>query len=140
MTWVVDASVALKWSLPEEDSDLARELLRKTLIAPDWWLVEAGNGLWKSVGRREISAAEAVVLLADLNDVPVTSVDARTILGPAVMLGCELNHPVYDCLYLALAVERDIGLVTADSRFIRALSNHPDLARRVVSLASGDWR
>ena len=140
MTWVVDASVALKWSLPEDDSDLAHELLNHPLIAPDWWLIEAGNGLWKAAGRGELTIPEAAQLLSDLSEVPVTSIDARPLLDSAFRLGCALAHPIYDCLYLALAIDRDVAMVTADGKFMRALAGHSDLADRVVSLASGAWR
>lgn len=140
MTWVVDASVALKWVLPEEDSDDAHTLLRQPLIAPAWWLVEAGNGLWKSAQRGEITPGEAVALLDDLKEVPVTTVDGTELLGSALALASALGHPIYDCLYLALAIDRDLGLVTADTRFWRAVQSSPEWSARVVKLADQDWR
>ena len=39
----------------------------------------------------------------------------------ALRLGAELDHPVYDCLYLALALERGAALATADRRFLDAV-------------------
>jgi predicted nucleic acid-binding protein len=44
---VVDASVALKWVIPEAGSDAAAGLLHDELIAPDLWLTEAANALWR---------------------------------------------------------------------------------------------
>jgi predicted nucleic acid-binding protein len=139
VTWVVDASVALKWALPENDSDLAFGLLERTLIAPDWWLVEAGNGLWKCAGRGEITPEEAAALLTDLGEVPVTSVASRELLPRAIALACDLRHPIYDCLYLALALERTLKLVTADTRFLGLVDKRPDLSDHIVSLSSREW-
>jgi len=63
---VVDASVVLKWFLPEPDSAAADLLLEKflndevELLAPDLMLVEAANALWKrAMIRKELSADEA---------------------------------------------------------------------------------
>ena len=55
MTIVVDASVALKWLLPEDDSDLADALRAENLIAPPLWLVEGANALWRNVRNGKIS-------------------------------------------------------------------------------------
>ena len=47
----------------------------------------------------------------------------------ALNLARELRHPAYDCFYLALAIERDLDLVTADARFVRAVSGTAYAAR-----------
>ena len=46
MKWVVDASVAAKWLVPEADSPLAEALLDDDLLAPDLLFAEVGNILW----------------------------------------------------------------------------------------------
>lgn len=55
--YVVDASVAVKWYVPEENSDAAEMLLGGSheLHAPDLILPEFGNIIWKKIGRREIT-------------------------------------------------------------------------------------
>jgi predicted nucleic acid-binding protein len=65
----------------------------------------------------------------------------RSLLESATRIAIDLDHPAYDCLYLALAVENDCRFVTADEGFIRKLgqSRHSRLRGRVVSLAeAGD--
>ena len=60
---VVDASVAVKWVVDEEDADSAAWLLLNagTLIAPAHWLAEATNALWTSCTLRgELSREEAL--------------------------------------------------------------------------------
>lgn len=46
---------------------------------------------------------------------------ARLLLEPATEIAIEIEHPAYDCLYVALAVMRDCWFVTADHHFLRKL-------------------
>ena len=136
MTVVIDASVALKWALREDDSPLAHALLdRQPMIAPDFWRVEAANGLWKAVGRGEMSVPEARAGLELFDIAPVEPVTAVELLPEALTYAARLMHPIYDCLYLALAVQRQTVMVTADGKFVRALRGEAELAGRVVLLA-----
>ena len=117
MSVVIDASVALKWVLDEPGKDAAERLLDEELIAPALWLLEAANALWRRVRRGEITGEEATERLAELFNAPVTTVPIETDLTAAAELASVLHHPVYDCLYLALAVREGACVVTADSRF-----------------------
>ena len=132
---VIDASVALKWVLPEPDSARALSLQRATLYAPDFILPEAANALWSAVRRSLLSADDAVTRFHALVAAPIALRAAGTLSGEAMALGITTNHPVYDCLYLALALELDLKMITADRRFLAAVGRHPPLAARVVSLA-----
>jgi predicted nucleic acid-binding protein len=126
---VVDASVALKWVLPEAGSEAALGLIgRNRLIAPDLLAVEAGNALWLRVRRRELTAVEARTALVDLLGAPVDYVPDRPLARAALSLAADLGYPAYDCVYLALAMERAGIVVTADRRFAAAVTAHPYLA------------
>lgn len=71
MVYVLDASVALKWFLPEDDSDRARTLLARFLaeqdhlIAPDLIVSEFGHGLRKNFLGNRLTADDARAALAD---------------------------------------------------------------------------
>jgi predicted nucleic acid-binding protein len=117
---VVDASVAIKWILPEAGSDAAAALQGDELLAPAWWLAEAANALWKRAARGVITAAEAARLLSKLRNAPVAAIPVEPDVDAALALAIELRHPIYDCIYLALAIREKAVLVTADSRFFRA--------------------
>ena len=134
MTIVVDASVALKWVLHEEGSEIADRLLDEELMAPSLWLVEAGNALWRRATRGELTAQEAQERLSELFNAPVATVPLEADVVAATRLAGELGHPVYDCLYLALALREDTYVVTADRRFAAALSKHPKLSKAVCLL------
>ncbi len=45
-------------------------------------------------------------------------------LPEAMRLSLQLNHPVYDCLYLALAKRLGTFVVTADAQFGQAVDDH----------------
>ncbi len=136
MTIVIDASVAVKWVLREANSDKADALLDDhDLMAPGFWLAESGNALWRRARLGEITAEEAAERLSELLNAPVASIAIELHIGPALQLATELGHPIYDCIYLALALHHDTYVVTADRRFVAA-ATRPDLAGRVRPLGS----
>lgn len=134
-TFVVDSSVVLKWRLPEADSALAESLLEKVLFAPDLLLAECANALWKLVRRGDIAAADAVTALADLKKAPVNLMRDGDLVEDAQHLSLSLDHPIYDCLYLALGMRCGVPVVTADERFVRRVEQRPDLAGAVIRLS-----
>ena len=134
---VVDASVAVKWVVREPDSDAADALFdADELIAPALWLTEASNVLWRRVRIGDITADEARARLSELLKAPVASFAMEPHLDRALQLATEIGHPIYDCIYLALALHHGTHVVTPDNRFAAAASR-PDLAGRVRVLGSG---
>jgi len=135
MIVVVDASVALKWVFDEPDSEAAVALRNDELIAPALWLAEAANALWRRAQRGEITAEEAGKWFSDLRKAPVASLPIEPHLEQALKLAIEIGHPIYDCLYLALALRHQTHVVTADRRFAAA-ANLPHLSGTVRLLDS----
>ena len=116
MKWVIDASVAAKWLAPEPDTPLAEALLADDLIAPDLLYAEVANILWKKQLRGEMDAATTQIGARWLLQVPLQVHDSAGLLADALALALQLQHPAYDCFYLALARRVDAPLVTADRR------------------------
>jgi predicted nucleic acid-binding protein len=114
---VVDASVALKWIFDEPGSDAAVALRGEDLIAPVLWLLEAANALWRRTRIGEITAQAAAEYFSELANAPVASLAIEPYLDRALELATEIDHPVYDCVYLAVALHHDTRAVTADQRF-----------------------
>jgi predicted nucleic acid-binding protein len=131
MSIVVDASVALKWVLNESGQDDAEALLDQDLIAPSHWLLEAANVLWRLSRRGDISPDAATARLAELYNAPVATGALEDDLPAAAGLANTLGHPVYDCLYLALAIRENTYVVTADCRFYAAAEKAPSLKGKV---------
>ena len=124
MSWVVDASVAVKWVIPETLSAQADRVRdgADDILAPDLLLVEVANALWRKTAAREISAREADIAF-DLVRRSGVDLHVTTALVPRAMdLARRLGHPVYDCVYLALAERERAPLITVDQRLLRTLS------------------
>jgi predicted nucleic acid-binding protein len=123
---VVDASVAIKWVFDEEYGDQARRILDEpdVPVAPNLLLIEAGNALWKRVRRGELASAEAIEMLTVLKNLPVGWIEESGLVEPALDLAARLQHPIYDCVYLALALREDIRIATADARFAAVMMRH----------------
>jgi predicted nucleic acid-binding protein len=132
---IVDASVAVKWVVREADSDRARLLSQARLEAPDLLLVECANILWKKVLLRDVTQAEAAARLQWLERAPVSLAESPPLLEAALGLAFDLRHPVYDCVYLALALRRDLPLVTGDERLVTVAGRSPKLSAHVLRLA-----
>ncbi|MBE7218500.1 MAG: type II toxin-antitoxin system VapC family toxin [Caulobacteraceae bacterium] len=116
---VVDASVAVKWVLEEPGSDEAEALIQEELIAPPLFETECANVLWKAWRRGELSAQEA---RTKLDDILAGGVALRQpSLNEALSIATRLDHPVYDCAYVALALEGESAFATADRKLANKL-------------------
>lgn len=133
---VIDASIALKWVLNEADSAAAESLIdRYRLAAPDLLVMECANALWVRIRKRTLSPAEARAALSDLLVVDIDYEADHGLTAAALSLAADLDHPVYDCVYLALALERGARVITADRRFSAAVRGHPFHADRIRLLS-----
>ena len=135
MKYVLDASVAVKWTLPEADSASALALLDDIdaglidAIAPNTFPVEVAHALTKAERRGVIPLGKAVLGLTVVMASSVALYESVPLLMRAVELASEKRIGVYDCLYVALAEEQDCELVTADARLANAFQ---DLSRIVL--------
>ena len=120
---VVDASVAVKWLVPEDGQAAARELLSTgdPLLAPALIRVEVAAAIAGKVRFEEIDLQDGEgalrVWLQFLLAGQVTLVPDEADLAGAWQLATELKHPLQDCLYLALALRLRTPLITADKKF-----------------------
>ena len=137
-SYVVDASVVVKWLVDEVHSEQAAALLSSgaTFIAPALLFAEAANALWAMRRRGDIAADGLADAVEALRAAPVTiPVTMLQLTAAATRLAADLDHPVYDCFYLALAVQTQYPVVTADTRFHNKVRAHPYLSDRIERLA-----
>lgn len=121
---VVDASVAVKWLVDEEQRLAALRLLQdeSELHAPRVLAAEVANTLWQKMVRGEIAPAAAGILADYLLGLPLYWANDEEVIADAVRMSIELDHPAYDCMYLALAHQLGARLVTADLKFVRRVA------------------
>lgn len=122
---IVDASVGVKWFLPETHSTEARQWRNgpDELHAPAFFFdLEIANILWKKIRRAEITRADADLILAQLPTLPLTRHAESPLLASAFDLADRTQRTVYDCLYLALAVQLGGRMLTADQRLFNSLA------------------
>jgi predicted nucleic acid-binding protein len=119
---VVDANIAIKFVTQESGRDEVYDRIDRenALIAPDWILIEAGHALWRKVKMDLLDRHGAEQCLNKLPSFFEDLVSAAPLIGSAQKLAFALDHWIYDCFYLALALERDVPLLTADRKFANA--------------------
>lgn len=136
--YVVDASVVVKWLVDEDYSYEAAGLLDtgSTFVAPALVFAEAANALWAMRRRGDIAANDLADAVATLQAMPVSvPVSMLQLTAAAARLAVDLDHPVYDCFYLALAIQTQYPVVTADARFKDRVRAHPYLSDRIVHVS-----
>ncbi|HYN63707.1 MAG TPA: type II toxin-antitoxin system VapC family toxin [Candidatus Limnocylindrales bacterium] len=131
--FVVDASVVIKWFVPEVHGDAAGRWLASSheYVAPDLLFSEAGNAIWKKVRRGELTAVEGQRLAVDLSRVAVERITMRDLMPDAHALALSSGLTVYDAMYVTLAVRLKTQVITADDRLTRTLAVHPMMAVHV---------
>lgn len=138
MLYVLDASVVIKWLVPELHSDRAERFIaafragKLDFIAPDIVSAEVGHSLGRLVVRREISHDACFDALADYLALALPTTPSVGLVSRAARLALDHMGSFYDALYLSLAFERDCPLLTADERMVRAFAR----IDRLVSLAA----
>lgn len=120
---IVDASVGLKWFIGEVDAGLAERLsLEHDLIAPTLFVSELANGLWKATSRGVITQEQMLACIATLDVRIERYLPDQEVVERALEIAGKLDHPVYDCIYLAHCEREAVRLVTADQRLLRKLA------------------
>lgn len=127
MNLIVDASVVVKWLVPEQGSDRAAGLMRLPVGAPDSLVPECLNAVRKKVLRGELTRDAAIEAAELLSMAGIALESTQPLAADILALSMRLSLPAYDCAYLALARRQDGVLVTADARLV-SRCREPDAA------------
>ena len=128
---VLDASVAAKWFLPSEGEPLSGQAFRLLeryasdqvqLAVPDLFWPELGTILLKAARQGRIAVPSAAAAVAQMQSRRFSTVPSRSLLHDAFKIANAFGRPVYDCMYVALAVAQNTEFVTADERLANALA------------------
>jgi predicted nucleic acid-binding protein len=125
--YVVDSSVVIKWFVPEVLTPEANQLRGSgvPLHAPGFLNIEVAAIAWKKLRRGAMTRREADFVLSELPLLTITRYPTTPLVGPAFDIADRTNRTVYDCLYLALAVQLGGVMVTGDDKLANALTGTP---------------
>ena len=115
---VVDASVAVKWFVEEDDSYFAEALARRSggLLAPETVVVEFANVLWRKCRQGFVDPVVAPAMLAKLPQYFERIYPSMPLMPRSLEISLTIDHPIYDCIDRALAEREKCPRVTADLR------------------------
>ena len=128
MNLVIDASVLIKFYVPEILSDRADRLFAKVgdkeidLLAPGLIYPEAGNILWKKQRLKELTPSEVEEITDAILSLPLKIEASESLLPLAVDIAIAYGITVYDALYLSLARVYETTLITADRKLVEVLA------------------
>jgi len=132
-TYVVDTSVVVKWFVQEGEADLLKAVQlfeafqegRCVLKAPQLLLFEIANALGTS---RKLPVSTVLDSLRQLRDLELDLAPfSWPTLHKAVEISAACGLTVYDCYFVALALQTDSLLVTADEVCLRKTRHLPSV-------------
>jgi predicted nucleic acid-binding protein len=120
VTLVIDASVAIKWVMPEQGADRAAALRAQPdeLIAPTLIAAEIGSVMRRRAAAEELTTREALDAAEIATALISRMIPIPELASRALELAIQLRHPIYDCFYLALAERENVPLISADKKLI----------------------
>ncbi len=127
---VVDASVAVKWFLREDYSHEARKVASAGLkmVGPTLVQYETAGAFVRAMRRNDINATDAMQCcqkwLHTLKAQVIRLESDHRDVTAGSRLAAQLQHPLADCIYLAMAERLDASLVTADRPFCERATKH----------------
>ena len=127
---VIDASVALKWRLRDEEATSQADALledflagKLELLTPTLFDYEIANALRVAVTRQRLNESDAAAALADFAQYMIVRYDFTGIAGLTFHLSGQYQRSAYDSAYLALAQSQGVWFVTGDKRLFNAVGH-----------------
>lgn len=116
MIVVLDVSAAIEIVLQKEKKEIFNSIYKKGtwIIAPDLFIAEITNVLWKYHKAKVISHEDCIQYVQDGIDMIDDFIDARELWKESLAEGIKNNHSIYDMYYLVLARRNDAILITDD--------------------------
>jgi predicted nucleic acid-binding protein len=104
--------------------------------APDSLRAELGNVAWQWVQHGGMDRCHAHFALRSVENLIAQFVSSADLLPLALDLAVDARHPVYDTLFVALAIQRETTVVTDDQRLLRAFPRWTMTAEQFLAAAA----
>jgi predicted nucleic acid-binding protein len=140
---VIDASVVIKFYIPEILSDKSAEVMSRVadgellLCAPDLLYPETGNILWEKQCRHELTPVEVDEIVDAITSLPIRIESSMPVMPLAVSIAMHSGITVYDAMYVAVARIYETRMITADKKLMDTLAK-TDFKKYVRWLGTGD--
>lgn len=129
--FVLDTSVAVKFHVPEEDHQKARQVQAAfedreiSLLAPGTILPEVFNAFWQKYRRRELTHEEVRRGWELISELPLNFYAPEDLMPRAAEISLQTSVIVYDALFLALAEDAETIVLTADDKLLKTIAATP---------------
>lgn len=129
--YVLDVSVALKWAITPADETLSSEAIdllsqyvhgEADFLVPDIFWAEIANVLWKGSRQGRWSPAVAEQIASEMHARNFPTTPSHQLMHGALRIAFTYDRAVYDCLYLALAIQSGSPMLTADERLANTMA------------------
>ena len=141
---VLDTSVAVKFHVPEEGYEEARQAQDAfedgllSLLAPGTILPEVFNAFWQKYRRKELTHDEVRQGWELISELPLNFYAPEDLMPHAAEISLESGVIIYDALFLALAEDAQTVVLTADDKLLKAIedTNYSELARPLTAVGN----
>ncbi len=135
---VVDASIIVKWFVPEKGYENAVKLLeeyaagRVEIFSPSIATYETLNAL-RFHPHYKLSIHDLVDILQTIKDLQIIVEPSTQAWSRCIHLSLEHKITIYDAIYAATATEIDAQLVTADKTLASKLSSMQNIKIQIIN-------
>lgn len=114
---IIDANVAVYWAVPGTHVERVVSVIRQgNLAAPGIIMAESANALVNHARAGTIFRMQVAPMISMIREAIDTLAFDADLVPDALEIALAHSHKIYDCLYLALALQRREPLATADRR------------------------
>ncbi len=116
MIVVIDVSAAIEIILQKQKRDLFNSKYKEAswVLAPDLYVSELSNVLWKYYKAKVISHEDCIQYVEDGINMIDDFIDGKELWKEALSEGIKNNHSIYDMYYSVLARRNGAILLTND--------------------------
>lgn len=112
-------------NVPEFREDAQRAIERaREVVVPDLFHAELVNVVWQWIRARRLNPQAGLDVLQRGEALPTRVVPTRALWEQALALSVARNHPAYDTLFVALAIEMGSKVVSNDRPLLTRFPEH----------------